>query len=285
MIPPQVIDTLNIKLPIEAILVPSLEGIRTIQSDWGTTITGNYRNLRVSRNKEQITISGSLQKFNRSESLTFEECKEAIYNLCETFSFDPKEALIKRIDIAKTFKTQHEPKLYYTYLGDHRSYFRSPFKNSLNYSNSVRALSFYDKGKEQSIPGNLLRYEQKYLKPDLVFKRKLNLAAILTEEVYNYFLTNWRSDYHRITKIKTIIPMENIKTPSELFNYLIAFGLNGIGNDLLSNQLKIAQRSGTLSKQNAKRIRDKIKRLSKESFFESNSMIEELNKKINSTID
>lgn len=277
------IDTLNIKLPIEAVLVPSLEGIRTIQSDWGTTITGNYRNLKVSRFNEQITISGSLQKFNRSDTLTFDECKEAICNLCETFSFDPIEAQVKRIDIAKTFQTLHEPNLYYHYLGDHRSYFRSLYKNSLGYKNSLRALSFYDKGKEQSIPGNLLRYEQKYLKPDLVFKHKLSLADLLTEEVYNYFLTNWRSDYHKITKIKTIIPMENIKTPSELYNYLMAFGLNGIGNDLLTNQLKIAQRSGTLSKQNAKRIRDKIKRLSKESFFETNSMIEELDKRINST--
>jgi hypothetical protein len=275
-----VIDTLNISLPSEALLIPSLEGIRTIQSDWGTTMTGNYRNLHIKQRNDNVSISGSLQKFNRSGSLSFDESKQAILNLCETFSFEPSEAKVKRVDFAMNIKTQFEPKIYYPFLGSHQHYFRSPYKHSLNYHNSLRVLSFYDKAEEQNISGNLLRYEQRYLKPETVFKKKLMLVDLLTEEVYRYFLNRWQTDYNKIQKIKTIIPMENFRNPKQFYDYLLALKATEIGSDLLSNQIKIAQRSGHLTKQNAKRIRDKMNRLSKSSFFEPNELINELDNKI-----
>jgi len=275
-----VIDTLNISLASEALLIPSLDSIRTIQSDWGTTLSGNYRNLQVKQRNDLVTISGSLQKFNRSESMSFEESRNAIFNLCETFSFEPSEAKVKRVDFAKNIKTECEPKIYYPFLGSHQHYFRSPYKNSLNYHNSLRVLSFYDKAKEQGISGHLLRYEQRYYKPTSVFKKELMLTDLITEEVYRYFLAKWQTDYRKIQKIKTIIPMENFKNPTQFFNYLIAVKATEIGSDLLSNQIKIAQRSGHLNKQNAKRIRDKMNRLSKSSFFENNDLINELDNKI-----
>ena len=274
------IDTLTLSLSKESILVPSLEGIRTIQSDWGISTKGNYRNLLLSERNDLVTISGSLQKFNRSESLTFEECKTSIFNLCETFSFEPKEAIIKRVDFAKTLKTYFEPKTYYPFLGSHRSYFRSPYKNSLNYNNSLRVLSFYDKAKEQSITGNLLRYEARFLKPETIFKRKLYLVDLLTEEVYNHFLLRWKDDYQKIEKIKNLIPMETFRSPKQLSEFLEAKGANEIGQELIYNQIKIAQRAGNLSKQNAMRMRKRLKGLSRSTFFESNELIKELDSKI-----
>jgi hypothetical protein len=276
----RMIDTLSLSLSKEAVLVPSLEGIRTTQSHWGISTKGNYRNLLLSERNDLVSITGSLQKFNRSESLTFEECKASIYNLCETFSFEPKEAMIKRVDFAKTFKTDFEPKSYYPFLGIHRSYFRSPYKNSLNYNNSLRVLSFYDKAKEQSITGNLLRYEARFLRPEMIFKKRLYLIDLLTEEVYNHFLSSWKNDYQKIEKVKNLIPMETFRSPKQLREYLEAKGANEIGRELIYNQIKIAQRSGNLSKQNAKRMRDKLKDLSKSIFFESNELIKELDSKI-----
>lgn len=227
-----------------------------------------------------VTISGSLEKFNRSICLSFRDNQEAIINLCNLFSFNPTEARLQRVDFAKTFKMQFEPKVYYPFLGSHQSYFRSPYKYSLNYSNTLRRLSFYNKAKEQNISGNLLRYEQRYFKPETVFKKKLFLADLLNEEVLNYFFSNWQTDYFKIQKIKNLIPMNNFKRPSQFFDYLIAKQATEIGNDLLFNQIKIAQRSGYLTKQNAKRIRDKMNRLSKSSFFEPNELIKELDQKI-----
>lgn len=274
------IDTLNISLSSESLLIPSLEGVRTIQSDWGTTMSGYYRNLYVKQRNDLVTISGSLQKYNRSQTLSEEESKRAILNLCEAFSFEPAEARVRRVDFAMNIKTQFEPKIYYPFLGSHQHYFRSPYKHSLNYHNSLRVLSFYDKAKESGISGNLLRYEQRYLKPEKVFNKKLMLVDLLTEEVNRNFLDKWRTDYSKIQKIKTLIPMENFKNPTQFFNYLIAVKATEIGSDLLGNQIKIAQRSGHLTKQNAKRIRDKMNRLSKSSFFECNELINELDEKI-----
>lgn len=276
----RMIDTLKISLRSEAVEVPDLVGISTIQSDWGLSTRGNFRNLLISERKDYVTISGSLQKFNRSASLTLEECKQSIHNLCETFSIEPKEALIKRVDFARTLQTTFEPKAYYPYLGTHRSYFRSPYKGSLNYNNSLRVLSFYDKGKEASLPGNLLRYETRYLKPETVFKRKLFLIDLLTEEVFNHFVKCWKQDYQKIEKIKKLIPMETFKSPKKLTEFLEAKGLNEIGRDLLYNQIKLAQRSGNLSKENAKRMRDRLTQISRSNFFEANDLINELDSKI-----
>jgi hypothetical protein len=278
---PQLIDTISISLSSEAVKLPSLEAVRMTFSDFGESVKGNYRNLLISQFNGSVTISGSLQKFNRSESLTLENCRDSINHLSDTFSFDPSEARLKRVDFAKTIQTDFEPKIYYPFLGNHQRYFRSPHKDSLYYSNSLRVLNFYDKAKEQRISGNLLRYEQRYFKPETIFKKSLYLVDLLTEEVYSHFLINWRSDYNRIQKVKTLIPMEAYKKPSDFFTYLIALGASEVGNDLLFNQIKIAQRSGHLSKQNAKRIRDKMRNISKGKIYEPNQLIDELDEKIN----
>lgn len=278
---PQLIDTVKISLSSDSLLIPSLDRIKETKSDYGLTISGNYRNLFISKHNNSVSISGSLPKFSRNETMTFEEVKKSIYGLCETFSFEPEEARLQRVDIASTIKTIYEPTSYFQYLGTHSRYFRSPFKNSLYYTNSIRKLNFYDKAKEQNIIGNLLRYEQRYFKPETVFKKPLLLADLLTEEVYKHFLSNWKADYNRIQKAKTLIPMENFKTPTDFYNYLMAIASQQIGNETLSNQLKLAQRSGAINKQNAKRIRDKMSRLSKSKLFEANELILELDEKIN----
>lgn len=277
------IDTLTISVKKEAVLVPSLERIRETKSMWGITTEGNYRNLTIRERNDLVTISGSLTKFLKYENvsnLTFDECKEAIYSLCNLFSVEPEDATIKRIDFAKTINVDFEPKCYYQLLGNHRSYFRSPYKNSLNYSNSNRRLNFYDKAKEQRIIGNLLRYEKKFFRPDLVFNKKLLLTDLLTEDVFDHFTSSWKADYQKIEKVKKIIPMEKIRSPKLFFDHLAAMAASEIGRDSIYNQIQIAQRTGSLSKQNAKRIRDKMNRLSKSDFYRSNGLIDELDSKV-----
>lgn len=273
------IDTVTISLNSDSLLIPSLESIRTVQSDRGVSISGNYRNLFIKQSNNNTTISGSLQKFSRLFDESYDESKKAILGLCDTFSFEPSEATVKRIDVSKTINTDFEPKLYYQYLGAHQHYFRTPFKNSLYYSNTLRRLNFYDKAKESGIAGNLLRYEQRYFKPQSVFNKHLTLVDLLTEEVYHHFLTRWKNDYSRIQKVKTLIPMESLKSPKQFYDFLIAKQINEMGDDFI-NQIKIAQRAGYLSRQNAKRIKDKVSRINKSSFFEPNELIIELDKKI-----
>lgn len=275
-----VIDTLNLVLPSDALLIPSLDGIRTIQSDWGITLTGNFRNLLIRQRNDNVSISGSLQKFSRTDSLNYEEGRKAIYSLCETFSFEPSDAKVKRVDFGQNIPTQFEPKTYYPFLGSHQYYFRSPYKHTLNYSNSLRQLSFYDKARERGVSGNLLRYEQRFFKPETIFNKKLMLADLLTEEVYQHFLNKWHRDYFQIQKVKNIIPMENFKNPTEFYNYLLASKMADIGSDSLTTQIRTAQRQGHLTKQNAKRIRDKINSLYRSKFFESNGLVNELDQKI-----
>jgi hypothetical protein len=269
---------------MDAILIPSLGRITTIQSDWGTTIKGNYKNLEITKKaNDMITISGSIQKFyGTTANLDFDENKKAILSLCDTFSFSPEEAQVKRIDIAKNISTQFEPKSYYPFLGSHQFLMRNYYKNSLYYGNKSRSrtLAFYDKAKEQNLKGNILRYEYRDFRPDMTFKKIVSLADLLKEETYNLLVSNWQSNYRTIQKVKNLLPMESIKNPKQFFEYLMALGQLGLGNDYVNNQLRIAQRAGFLNKQHAKRIRDKMNRLSNSQLFSQNSLVDELDSKI-----
>lgn len=271
---------MNISLHSDCLLIPSLEGISTTISDWGTKITGKYRNLVISQKNDRISISGSLQKFNRSENQSFTQTQDAIYQLCNTFSFEPSEAKLTRVDFQKTFNTTFEPKDYYPSLGNHSKYFRVNYKNSLYYTNTTRKLNFYDKAKEQKIPGNLFRYEMRYHRPEITLKRKLYLADLLTEEVYQFLLTSWQADYKNIEKIRQLIPMQNLTTPTQFFEYLEAKAINDIGFESINKQLRIAQRQNHLTKQNAKRIRDKMATLQRSDFYQPNELVNELDTKI-----
>lgn len=269
---------------MESVLIPSLDRITTIQSDRGISKKGNYRNLVITKRTDgRISINGSIQKFlGANTNPSFEESKRAIFKLCETFSFSPEEAQVKRVDIAKDISTQFRPKAYYPFLSSHQYLLRNQHKNTLYYTNTsrTRCLAFYDKAKEQNTSGNLLRYEYRDFRPDNTFKKIVMLDDFLEEENYNVLLRNWQSNYQTIHKVKDLIPMESFKNPTQFFNFLMAAKLAELGSDFVNDQLKMAQKSQHLTKQNAKRIRDKLKQLNKPEMFSNNPLIEELDSKI-----
>jgi hypothetical protein len=270
----------NILIEADRLLVPDLTNTVKIVGEFGTRIQGNYRNLLIKQHTNYVSISGSIQKLIRTNECSFEKTKEGIEFLCDRFSFEPKEAKLNRFDFQKTFTTINEPKDYYTFLGNHKRFFRSTYKNSLYYTNSTRVLNFYNKAKEMQVSGNLFRYEMRYQRPELILKKKIYLDELMNEAFYSSLLTNWKQGYQQIEKLRQLIPMENLKTPTQFFEYLEAKAISDIGLTEIEKQIKVAQKTNTLTKQNAKRIRDKIRDLQKQDFYKDNDLINELDNKI-----
>lgn len=271
------IDTLHIVLPAETVTLPSLEGVRYIHSDYGQTIQGHHRNLRVNQTSNTIRIQGSLQKWYRGDNfgnLQYQDDSKAISDLCHTFSFEPNEATLRRLDFGANISTTFRPSAYFPYLGRSQNYYRTDYRNTVNYINSVRTISVYQKDTRT------LRFETRYKKPEKSLKRVIALADLLTPEVYDFFLQRWREEFYRIEKLNEIIPLENMK-PDNLLDFLAAVGLQEIGPEPIRNHIKSAQRTGAIDKHKAKRFRDKIDSLLNDPrLAKPNELIQELNEKI-----
>ncbi len=255
---------------------------------------GELDGLDIKETSRGIKIKGSLAKYyfgNNLETLTRDQTKEAVENICDSLHLDINDATLSRIDIATNFIVSEPPQNYYSFFGDAARLNKSQQGSTLYFSNKSRAIVFYDKCKEAKthkmhIPNefngkNVLRYEYRLKR---IKKKQITVKDLYSKENFNCFVDEWERRYFSIRRI----PRLRIKEAKEMKN-LKAF--EGYGWKLLIQQLGGIEsfysllddeaRRGTISKQNKCYYKKKFDKLfNSPDIFEPNKLINELDLKV-----
>jgi hypothetical protein len=243
-------------------------------------VFGNYKNLRVHCNSFGISLKGSLCKYELGDNLqrlTRGKVQMAIERLCDETSLNWKRAKVYRLDVGTCIVLKQPCSAYLKGLGELPRYQRSEQgENSLLYTTSTKALSFYDKIKEvrrkqERLPSvfeglNVLRYE-------LQFRNRLKdvfkVPEILAESLYNetfyiQALTMWKDVYfsiHKQGKLKFNPKMLVGLNVKKLESSLAAIALKELGEREVLGMIQAARRGGLLTKIQAKRLKAKVREL------------------------
>lgn len=274
--------------------IVSTEGI----NQFGAFITGYLGTLKVSISEKRVKIfDSSLCKYylgDNFKTLTKGDTKLAIEQISDKLHLPLYLANITRIDFATNLIMQHEPKLYYQYLGQAQYYKRLEQNNGLYYTNHLRQIVFYNKVHEQKVKGkNIpeLYKNRNVLRPELRFKGRLRqqfkkpeiTASLLYNEVfYLDLIKRWEREYLAIEKIQSkLINMKPTGSTKQLIDHLALFQVIELGQSKILSIIKEWQSMGLITKKQASDHRTKIKELSKvKSKGQSNELIKELNQKV-----
>lgn len=266
-------------------------------------LTGGLGSYSVFVNKTGVSLKGSLPKFylgDNLQTLTKSDSKQAIQKLSDSLQIPVEKAKITRVDLAQNLFVKHDPLAYFNYLNDCRYYKRLVQPTSIYYRNSHRQMIFYDKIKEQKskgmiIPGiyedrHTLRYELRFMSH---ISQQFNMSEVMashlyTEDFYMNILNRWKEEYFKIRKQNHIkINLETMNSTKQFEKQIFLLGISQLGGE--SEALKLvdqAKREGVFKhKMQEKRLRDKIKKISKDPDLTCKSeLIEELDKKVKESI-
>lgn len=267
-------------------------------SKFGKYIVGNYRGYKVVINRSKISFSNcSLARFmfgNNLKTLTRGTTKEAIMKMQDELRLPMKEANITRLDIAQHLPMKHIPSLYMPLLGECQYYTRLEQPNGINYQNTKRVKTFYNKTLEQqdknkALPeiysnAKLLRYELRFVSrlPQQFNMPKVNLSLLYSEDFYYMAVRKWRQEYLDIKKL-SVNTNSLIATGSSkcLIEQLAAHTVINNGQDRLLKTIKEWQEFGAISKKQAFDLRKSVQKLTVASDKQSsNYLIQELDRKI-----
>lgn len=244
-----------------------------------TYVNGNLGNLRVSISAQRVKITGSLAKWylgSNFQTLTRSDIIKAIDKLCATLHLPLWEADITRVDIGTNFIVKHATELYFGHLGELSRHTRQPISDNgikgVNYQNGNRVLKFYDKIREQKhrhepIPSlyqgqNVVRVElsvAKRLREQFNVKR-LTPRELTDEMFYIDLIKQWQTNYHNITKIKTMGKIDLAALPTkEMARAALKIVIEEQGGEaLFCEKVKEAYRQGLITK---KQKEDKIQKV------------------------
>lgn len=282
----------------------------TDRNDGATKITGFFHNFHVTSERDTISFSGSLSKYFYNSNiydLTRSEIREACSKLSGELGVDISSAKILRLDIGRCIELDHPVSEYLMALSritvykrleteDETVEYRSKSnEKSFVFYNKIKELQDKDKDKKNTIPEefinkNILRYECRFLskvKNNLKSKDPIMFSDLYNREFYKYLVTLWVDRYNSITKRRIFmldsLSYENL-TPDKLKTYLSAFALNQIGYNNIIEQLD--SNRNIIGINNFSRFREMLNRLSNDNrFFINDKHIEELDQKVNNTIN
>jgi len=301
-------DTINLKLPIEEAggvdlindLSGRLSGIsKTVFDNGNEVITGYMGSMKVRVSAQAVKIvDTSLCKWflgDNLQGLSRGDTRRAIEKISDLLHLPMDRAEVTRIDIAQNFIMKHDKTVYFNHLGRLQYFNRFQQNNGLYYSNTNKALVFYEKIHEQNEKGQpipvmyqgreVLRYEQRYKRRLLhCFNRPELRASVLHDPVFYTELVNrWKSDYEKIKKINDIqIDYSMIKTKKDQANQAILFYVTQRGGELqVINEIREAYKRGELTKKQAHDLRQQVEAACKSDVMTSSSdVIQELDKKV-----
>jgi hypothetical protein len=262
-------------------------------------ITGNYRNLRVKVNYNGFSISGSLPKYffgNNLEVLTKQTTYAAIESLSDIFGVAVDAGRVYILEIGFNFIMEEAVSEYLRCFGETTHYAKKPYKTGLQFVNSLRALSFYDKQAEMKknkarVPDgfesmNILRYE---LKLNKRVAKQLGKNEVLASDLYDdsfiiRALGKYQSEYFKIKRLGIIrIDDVSISTIPQLHKFLGVVGVQTIGeSDLLT---RIGENRDSLSKGQFSRVKKRVHEFAgAEGYSEPSTAMLELDSKVNEVV-
>lgn len=271
----------------------------TLHPNGVESIRGNIDNLLVLVSPYSLNIKGgSLCKWflgDNMQIMSRKSAEEAIERLSDTLHLPMDKAQVTRLDVANNFILKHPVCAYTCHLGTLQG--KPPLKepDALYYHYSGGRLCFYDKVKEQKksrqpipemfVGRNVLRYEQRYLKdiPRQLNRSEVTAYMLYDEGFYIDVLKRWYAQYQRIKKInEQPIDLTHISTKEDLYTCgIVALAQRFGGFNELVNHITILQKKGSISRQKAFNMRDRINKASVHQFaLYPSEEIEELDKKV-----
>lgn len=249
----------------------------------------------------RLTINPAIYLYgNNFVTVGLPHIKLLIDKLKQEYGLDIVGAIIRRIDLQCTIRTNLIPTAYYSVLGRYKDFNRNIVRSTLYYnskaSNKYKTGLLYDKKKQASpeIPidymGNeYLRIEWQYFNRFLKIEAKkfglnrLLIKHLLAKGGYELFLNLWYSDFKAIYKEPVkVIDMSLINKISDMDNMLINQGVKNIGGlmvleNMIDDSRHFKDKPRDFYSKMKKRYRDKSK-LSK--FTYASPLIDELNGKV-----
>lgn len=261
---------------------------------------GKYGKFDVGVYPNGISLKGSICKHylgSNLYTLTREQTKLAIEQMCRDLQLPIQNAKVTRIDIAENFIMQYDEKLYFKYLSKLNYYKRLEQDNGLYFRQNNKLLVFYGKVHEQKKQGetipelfkgkHVLRYEMRYLKN---IPKQLNKTIVVASDLYEpsfyeTLVTNWKNEYFNIQKTKEIAinpeSMKDIKSFQQqmmLEGLVSKFGTESIALDFVETQFKMGVFQNRMQPQRLKQEIKKAFALTKATF--KSLIIKELDEKI-----
>jgi len=264
-------------------------------------MSGYLKNYKVNISEHGISLKGSLPKYYISDNfqtLTRSDSKRAIEMMSDELSLPIHQAKVSRIDISQNLLMNHNPKAYYSYLGDCRYYNRLTQPKSLYYSNGLRQKLFYDKIVEGKSKGllvpkiwanqNVLRYEMRFTRrlPKQFNLKEVTASHLFREAFYILLVDKWQEEYEAINKLNSInFNLSNMNSPKDFWKQINLMAIKMIGQE------KIMQEIENLRHQNAfkqaeyySRVKREVRNLCRTpKMTVSSDLIDELNKKVRAT--
>lgn len=234
--------------------------------------SGWLKNLRIKGRGKGITIEGSLPAYkwgSNAVSLTRQATEEVIEELSDRLQLPIAQAKVWRFDIANNFIMKKPPVDYLSCLltAPHLKRFDFADRETINFKNSLRELSFYDKARElesrkKQLPDlfkgkNILRYEARYLsRIAKQFHRQAVFIKDLADEVFYMKAINgyWKEPYFLIQKVRKEMAL-NMKGQREYLKSVAFYGLQNIGIDTAMDLIKGARLRGEIGDKTAQRLR------------------------------
>ena len=265
---------------------------------------GHLRGLNIACHSDGVVINGSWAKFKYGENITeldIISTKEVMDEVSELLHTDISNGDITQLEIGTNMFTEYPPKEYLLRLGNKRGYEReAPYAETIRFTNGdaqrKRELIFYNKGLEALKKGeltnkykdlNILRYEMKF---SGVLKKQLGTGIAVTTELlvnpkfYHSMKTRLKQEYNTIDKVGFVSDtvLNTIKKPSDGIEVLFADMITEIGIRRYNEKVKRIEESGRLSRKQLEQFRKKTKSYMGLIDTETDTIIQELNAKIES---
>lgn len=265
---------------------------------------GYARNVHVRVGIGWMRCSGSFPRLiylDNSFTLKYSDVKTCMELLSDSLHYDMNDANVTRIDMAATFSMEQPVKMYLDCLGNLSRYKRVVVVEgeTLEYRQGKgkygQCLSFYNKRQEslerkgihpKGVEGdNLLRYERRWHHriPARLKESEVTGRTLSDEQFYCKLIKIWSDDYFAIQKKKVVSmdAIEQIKTPNDAFNAIVAMSLlKALPEELNSLISQIAAIAG-FSPNETCRFRQKVKKvLNSPTVTVDMPLIEELDAKV-----
>lgn len=266
-------------------------------------ISGTYKHFFIKVREAGVYMHGSLNKYYHGTNvinLTYNESVKAIENLSEELNLPLKSASVYRIDFSANYSMTYPVNAYYEYFGTARRYSKLIAPTGITYSNSRKAMVFYDKiaehkKKKYSIPlefqaENLLRYEMRFLKrlPQIFNKETITVENLIDKDFYKELLHRYKKEYELIYKYNRIVlSKKKIISVKDFENELMLLGSRFLGGEPgLIQLIEDSRNLGAFKNaMQVKRLKDKIKNIFSQPLLTAPSeLISELTEKIDNHI-
>lgn len=261
-----------------------------------------YKNFRIRKYTEEITILGSVTKFalgNNYENTSYKNCIEVLNSLESETGFNLNDFVVRKLEIGSCFSMEQAPHFYIDNMIELPRY-----KSGVYYSNKKptgkvfeifkNQFIAYDKSKEVGaknlkqnyIGQNLLRIEDKYLRQ---IKKSFGFVPtgndLKDNYIKNMLLNRYLEKFNNITKEANLEIPDNCKTLGKLKKGLLL--VNTKESEQLINSTILKMSKGEISPTEASKMRKffRERELLAKEFNLADELNEELKSKIIERID